>query len=34
MNTKLEPKLATWVPATPYFHPWVHNVTQVVPNGA
>ena len=34
MDTKLEPKLATWVDATPYFHPWVHKVAQVVPNGA
>ena len=34
MDTKLEPKLATWVTATTYFHPWVHKVAQVVPNGA
>ena len=34
MDTKLEPKLATWVDGTPYFHPWVHKVAQVVPNGA
>ena len=34
MDTKLEPKLATWVAGTPYFHPWVDKVAQVVPNGA
>ena len=34
MDTKLEHKLATWVTATPYFHPWVDKVAQVVPNGA
>ena len=34
MDTKLGPKLATWVHGTPYFHPWVHKVAQVVPNGA
>ena len=31
MDTKLEHKLATWVTATPHFHPWVHKVAQVVP---
>ena len=34
MDTKLEPKLATWVTGTPHFHSWVHKVAQVVPNGA
>ena len=34
MDTKLEPKLAMWVAGTPYFHPWVDKVAQVVPNGA
>ena len=34
MDTKLEPKLAMWVDGTSYFHPWVHKVAQVVPNGA
>ena len=34
MDTKLEPKLAMWVDGFTYFHPWVHKVAQVVPNGA
>ena len=34
MDTQLEPKLAMWVDGTTYFHPWVHKVAQVVPNGA
>ena len=33
MDTKLEPKLAMWVDGFTYFHPWVHKVAQVVPNG-
>ena len=31
---QLEPKLARRAVRTPYFHPWVDKVAQVVPNGA
>ena len=34
MEPKLEPKLDLCAVRTPYFHPWVDKVAQVVPNGA
>ena len=34
MEARLEPKLARCAGRTPYFHPWVDKVAQVVTNGA
>ena len=34
MEPKLEPKLDLCAVRTPYFHPWVDKVAQVVPNDA
>ena len=34
MDTKLEPKLATWVHGTTYFHPWADKIAQEALEGA